>query len=70
MVVAKSKDILNGMNEICAYVGWSAPTVLKWIRHSGFPARQDGPNGTWRSSKRLADEWNEKRISGTSRTGT
>lgn len=63
-MVAKSKDRLEGMNQICDYVVKSAPTILKWVRGRKFPARQDGPNCTWRSSKKAIDEWLEKDAKG------
>ncbi|MGE4193087.1 MAG: helix-turn-helix transcriptional regulator [Pseudodesulfovibrio sp.] len=63
-MVAKSNDTLNGMNEICAYVGMSAPTILKWIRGKQFPAKQDARNCIWRSSKKKVDEWNERYANG------
>lgn len=57
--VKRSEYILNGMNEICAYVGgYSAPTVLKWIRHGKFPAWQERKGGVWRSDTRAIDDWN------------
>ena len=55
----RSEYILNGMNEICAYVGgYSSPTVLNWIRQGSFPAWQERKGGVWRSDTRAIDDWN------------
>ena len=61
-MVARAKSTLLGMDEICKYVGYSAPTVLKWIREEAFPATQDCPRGRWESDTRLIDDWRFKRL--------
>jgi hypothetical protein len=48
---------LSGMGEITSYVNRSAPTVLKLIKTSGFPAKK--LNGVWESSTVLIDKWRE-----------
>lgn len=56
-MVAKSELVLNGMKEICAYVGRSETTVLGWIRNSEFPAKKTKKNGVWMSNRRKVDAW-------------
>jgi predicted DNA-binding transcriptional regulator AlpA len=46
---------LQGMKEICRYVGKSDKTVHKYIRVEGFPASKVG--GEWSSDKAMIDEW-------------
>lgn len=61
-MVTRSEDALDGMAEICAYVRRSAPTVLRFIRERGFPAKKesDGRGGVWTASKKAVDRWREQ----------
>jgi len=51
---------LCGMKEICAYMGKSEGTVLKFIRDEGLPAAKVG--GEWLSDEARIDEWRLSRI--------
>ena len=62
--MVKSDTALRGMSEICAYVGLSAPTVLKYIREREFPAKLTKKGGVWISDKDLVDGWRREWISG------
>lgn len=57
-MVKKSKDLLQGMLEICAYINRSEATVIKLIHSSEFPAKKIG--GIWESSKKKVDKWRDK----------
>ena len=57
-MVKKSKDLLQGMLEICAYINRSEATVIKLIQRDGFPAKKIG--GIWESSKKKVDKWRDK----------
>jgi excisionase family DNA binding protein len=51
---------LQGMKEICAYVGKAEKTVLKYIRDEGLPASKIG--GEWVSDREAVDRWRRRRI--------
>lgn len=55
--MTKSNEILNGMKEICQYLGKSEPTVLKWARDMGLPIKKTGDNGVWVGSRTKIDAW-------------
>jgi predicted DNA-binding transcriptional regulator AlpA len=55
-----SGRILSGMKEICAYVGKSENTVIKYIKSEGFPAAKIG--GEWISDEGRIDDWRLGRI--------
>lgn len=48
---------LIGAGQICDYVGFSWPTVSRWIDTNKFPAVQLEGKSTWLSDKTLIDEW-------------
>ncbi len=52
--------ILQGMKEICAYMGRSENTIIKYIREEGLPAGKIGGEGV--SEKRKIDDWLVMRI--------
>jgi predicted DNA-binding transcriptional regulator AlpA len=60
MVAEYTGTGLQGLKEICAYVGKSANTVKKLIREAGFPAQQIG--GVWESDRMLIDDWRRHEI--------
>lgn len=51
---------LNGMKAICAYMGKSESTILKYIKHEGLPAVKIG--GQWVSDEGRIDDWRLSRI--------
>lgn len=52
---AAQDGALQGMKEICRYMGKSEPTILRYIRQLGFPANK--VNGEWVSDAALVAEW-------------
>ena len=57
---AAADGALQGMKEICRYMGKSEPTILRYIRHLNFPANK--VNGEWVSDAALVAEWRRKLI--------
>ena len=53
---------LIGTKEISDYTGRSWPTIARWIREEGFPAKK--MEGVWESNKDLIDEWRRKLLEG------
>lgn len=51
---------LHGMKAICAYLGKSESTILKYIRGEGLPAAKIG--GEWASDEGRIDDWRLSRI--------
>lgn len=51
---------LHGMKAICAYMGKSENTILKYIRDEGLPAAKIG--GEWVSDEGRIDGWRLERI--------
>jgi hypothetical protein len=51
---------LQGMKEISKYVGYSATTILHFIRVMAFPATMLA--GTWVSDTNLIDKWMLEKI--------
>jgi hypothetical protein len=51
---------LHGMKAICAYMGKSESTILKYIKNEGLPAAKIG--GEWVSDRDLVDEWRMQAI--------
>lgn len=52
---AAQDGALQGMKEICRYMGRSEPTIIRYIRVMGFPAKK--VNGVWISDVELIKEW-------------
>jgi len=46
---------LHGMKAICAYMGKSESTILKYIKNEGLPAAKIG--GGWISDEGRIDDW-------------
>ena len=51
---------LQGMKAICAYMGKSESTILKYIKCEGLPAAKIG--GAWVSDEGRIDDWRLNRI--------
>ncbi|MDR2726612.1 MAG: helix-turn-helix domain-containing protein [Deltaproteobacteria bacterium] len=51
---------LHGLKAICAYIGKSENTVIKYIKSSGLPAAKIG--GEWVSDEGRIDAWRLSRI--------
>jgi predicted DNA-binding transcriptional regulator AlpA len=63
MAKGKCDDLLFGMKEICAYVGKSEATILKYQRELALPIKKgskNGDTGIWIGSKEKIDEWSRK----------
>ena len=43
------------MKQVCAYLGISRDTAMKWIKNKGMPAHQI--DRIWRFDKDEIDEW-------------
>lgn len=52
-------DLLRGMKAICAYLGVSENTVIKWVHELDLPCTrtQPGGGGLWISSRDALDRW-------------
>lgn len=57
---AAQDGALQGMKEICRYMGKSESTILRYIRNLDFPATKVG--GEWVSDMQLIVEWRQKKI--------
>ena len=51
---------LQGMKEICRYMGRSEPTILRYVRNRNFPAAK--LEGEWVSDTGLIAEWRKAQI--------
>jgi len=59
---AAQDGALQGMKEICRYMGKSEPTIIRYIRYRGFPAKKVG--GEWVSDAALIATWRRGLIDG------
>ena len=59
---AAADGALQGMKEICRYMGKSEPTILRYIYTMNFPARKVG--GIWLSDMDMIKAWRHDVIAG------
>ena len=59
---AAQDGALQGMKEICRYMGKSENTILRLIREKEFPAQKIA--GEWFSDASLIAEWRKSIING------
>ena len=57
---AAQDGALQGMKEICRYMGKSEPTIIRYVRTMNFPATK--VNGVWVSDAALVAEWRRRLI--------
>ena len=57
---AAQDGALQGMKEICRYMGKSEPTIIRYVRTMNFPAAK--VNGVWVSDTALVAQWRRKLI--------
>lgn len=57
---AAADGALQGMKEICRYMGKSESTIIRYIHTLGFPANKVG--GEWLSDTELINKWRKERI--------
>lgn len=51
----RSEKILNGMKEICAFIGRSEATALKLHRENGMPIKKT--TGGWTAHRDALEQW-------------
>lgn len=57
---AAQDGALQGMKEICRYMGKSETTILRYVRNLEFPAQKVG--GEWVSDVDLVGKWRKRFI--------
>jgi predicted DNA-binding transcriptional regulator AlpA len=57
---AAQDGALQGMKEICGYMGKSESTIIRYIKERDFPASKIG--GEWVSDVALIADWRKRQI--------